>query len=230
VVEKMKRINKNKRGQFFSIGIFLLIVVLALIFSYSAIYREKNNEFHVQRLKTAVMSSFVDEFEKEYAYKILETAAKPSLVMYFDDYSAPISFEDFTMIMKTGELNGHSFPELTSLSTDSTLKKILSIVTFNAGVEGEFEYTLEKAQMISPDEMKLSFIVSYEFKSGTSTWSNEDVEIDLTIRVYSLNHPVYRQIINDYWMQDTSTCLATQVFIEGDNCLLNMKPFEVTPT
>jgi ribosomal protein L31 len=228
LADKNKNINKkgNKKGQFFSLGTFLLLVVLVLIFSYSAINRKNTEDFQVQRLKTAVMSNFVDEFEKEYAYKILETAAKPSMSAYLEDYSNPMSFDDFTTIMKTGRFGDHSFPALASLTTNSTLKRVLSTVTFNTGIRSEFDYTLDEAQMIAPDKMKLSFTFRYSFTSDKSTWNNSNIKVDMIMDVYSLNHPVYRQIIGDYWVQDTGgTCLARQIFTNGDNCIFNLKPF-----
>lgn len=222
----MKNIKQNRKGQFFSIGTFLLILVLILIFSYSSIHREKTESFQVQRLKTAVMSNFVEEFEEEYVYKIFETAAKPSMMAYLDDYSAPLDFDEFTGIMKNGQLNGNSFHSLQNLNTDSTLRRILSTVTFSAGVEPEFTYALERARMISNDKMNLSFVYNYSFKSDGSVWSNRDVKIELTINVYSLNHPFHRQIINNYWVPDAeSVCLARQIFVMGDNCGYNMKPY-----
>jgi hypothetical protein len=222
----MKKI--NCRAQFFSIGTFLLIMVLILIFSYSSTYRENNENLHVQRLKTTVMSNFVQEFEEQYAPKIIETAAKPSLVAYTIEYSDRINYNDFSKIMKTGMIRLHLNPTLENLNTDLTMNKIMSTLTFSTGVKYEFNFSLTEAKMISTNQMKLSFIYNYTFSSDKSTWSKNGVTKDIIIDVYGIKHPspLYNEVIYSNWVADPAgTCLNEQLFIASPSCTFNlMKP------
>jgi hypothetical protein len=217
----------NNKAQFFSIGTFLLVMVLILIFSYSSTYRENNENLHVQRLKTTVMSNFVKEFEQQYAQKVIETAAKPSLVAYSARQSDSITYYDFSNIMKTGMIRYYEDPSLINLKTDSTMKKIMSTLTFSTRVKYEFNFSLIEARMISSDLLQLSFVYNYTFSSDRSTWSKNGATTNVIIDVYGITHPspLYNEIIYNHWVADPAgTCLSQQLFIASPECTYNMMP------
>jgi hypothetical protein len=231
----MKSINlvKGQKGQFFSVGVFLLIVVLLIIFTYSAVEKEKTNQFQIHRLRLEVINSFVEEFESTYSDQIIESSLKPSLAAYLNYQGSAISYDDFVNIMKTGKLGAHTFPELQGVDTNTTLRNILSTLTVGTDVGSDFNYTITKVEMTAPDSMKVTFNVDYKFMLGTDVWQKENVQIVKIINIRHLNHPELRVIIGDEddWVPDTTTCFASQVFVDG-TCgatPYNLKPVPVIP-
>lgn len=215
----------NKKGQFFSILIVLVIIGISIFFSYKVQILEKEDEFHMERLQLVVIDNFVREFDNYYLEHIIDTAAKPALEAKLSkSYKTftKFSMEDFEKVMKHGE--GILKDEFT---TDSTYSQTLGTLSFELPTEKQnFDYTLKSVKQTSYDTIEMEFEASYSFSVFGSTWSKNNKEILITFDLYSLRHPAYSgEIITKSWIKGGDDCFVSDVFTDAKPCSVqNIKP------
>jgi hypothetical protein len=218
----------GKRSQFFSIMIFLFIVVLLMLFSYISSVRDKDEDFRMERLKTNVEGNFVATFESVYIPEILAAAAKPALLGYLKETDTKLGKKDLADIMEDGMIDVGPDKYLDErFMTNNMVKKVLSTLVFSNTATNSFDYFISKVEMINKDTIRMTFSVSYivDFE-GKRVWSNPDLIVPIEFDIYSLTHPVYNTMIGTDWVEDSSSCFTEDVFIDAEGCVLNhnMKP------
>jgi len=219
----------NKKGQFFSILIVLVIIAISIFFSYKVQIREREDAFNMDRLQLVVMDNFVREFDTYQLQHILDTAAKPALQAMIEediDSFSKISKEDFVKVMKTGDgILDEKF------TTDDLYKQVLATLTFNLPSETEhFEYKLVTIKQNTYDTIDLGFEVDYNFTVFGNSWSIENKPVNVSFSVYSLRHPEYEgKKITEEWDEDTDTgtCYIEDIFDDPEPCSKKNIKYEI---
>lgn len=228
-------VNRARKGQFFSLTVFLFIALLLVLFSFIAGLKEKDESFHVERLKKGVVNHFVTDFEEIYIPQIVGAAAKPALNGWLSRSSASIEMEDLSDIMLDGRL-GESPIEYFNpeISVEESLGRALS--TLNLPLDNRQDpdfFTLElvSVDQESFDRITLDFVASYKFRSDTNEWSMDEIPVTVAFDIYYLPHPGYSgEIIDEFWEHDSSgVCFISEVFDDAEACNgFNLRPPDAT--
>lgn len=236
ISEKMKK--TIKKAQFFSITIFLIIVLAIIIFALVARLKDNEERFNINRLKKSVMNNFVTDFEQLYVEQIIKASLKPAVSEFLKKDEVPTTFDNLVKVMNGETVNGVvslSNSNNENLAMENTLKKSMGTVTFsidNINDDDLFNVVLEKVEQKELYELEFTFKVNYKFKIDVSTWEKDDLEVKIKMDIYSLEHPVFKHPSNPFiqegqWAQNNEAdeCFAQQVFYSATcNEILNIKP------
>jgi hypothetical protein len=202
----------NKKGIFYSLSVLLFLIFLVIVFNNKSQVLKKDEQFHVDRAKVIVTEHFVRDFDRYYAYHILETAARPALINLTRQNSpSASSTADIIALMRDGVSvsgNTHMNPLLT---TGENFNQSLATLSFQLD-QRDFTYELVSAKQLDYHTVMLNFHVNYSFGAFDTNWSMIAKDVNITIPVYGLWHPGYDQIIASDWIENnTGICYVNQI-------------------
>jgi hypothetical protein len=218
----------NKRGVFYSISVLLLMIFLIIVFNNKAQLLQKDEEFHVERVKIIIMDHFVRDFDNYYAGNIIETAAKPALInLTTIARSTRFSSNQLIELMANGSDSASGLKINPLLTTNENFQQSLATLSFELD-NASFNYRLESAEQPSYDSIRLNFRVNYFFRAFDTNWSRTGKLISINVPVYGLWHPDFDEIIDSSWSQNsTSGCYINQIITPDPDTAcsgMNMMP------
>ena len=224
MIRHSKNIKDSSRAQFFSLTIFLLLVISIIFFTIRASLYDKEDNFNIDRLQITVMNNYVTDFDQKYLEQIIWTSLKPAIagVLNRSEDTSKIGL----IAIMNGSRTGYMDP---SLSMPSTLHRVLGTTIFSLNnPDNIMNVTLKKVEQTRPDMLKFTFEAGYRFEFHDSVWEEKGREIIIFMDIHSLKHPAYDyQYIENDWIIDPGplACFSNQVFTDAEPCTnLNMRP------
>ena len=216
---------KGKKAQFFSLTVFIILLVIIILLSIKANLLKTEDDFNIDRLEKTIMNNFVRDFDRVYLEEIIRTSLKPSVASVLNQ-SKMTSMDGLLNIMN-GTTQGYIDP---SLTIPSSLKRVLGTITLSLkNPDDILHVNLIKIEQTQHDEIIFTFVADYKFELYGAVWERTGKQIVIVMDIYDLKHPgySYRYIDRNNWETDTnaSVCFMNQVFVDAPLCShYNIKP------
>jgi hypothetical protein len=215
-----------KKGMFFSVISIILLIGFSLYLGVLERRDREAEEIDIIRTKIRSVGYFMHDFESYYVPKLLETSAMHALVARTNADVSTITDEELILIMKTGTYNGQTYIP-SDLTTDTGLAQVLRTIPYRFE-EHSFSYAIDDIRQPDYDTIEIEFLVDYSFEILNAKWMGQDRQFTVILKVYSMWHPAYQDIITQSWIPD-SECYIDKILDNAGYCSEGIRPLVIPP-
>lgn len=208
---------KCKKGIFFSLGAFLVLISLITILNTKGDESTSLGEIESDIYGIKSMSKYVNSIEKEIIPKAIKTAAKLGLG---NISQSPASFGNIDVALAQIILNG-TYGSDTYIHFDKTLYGFIENTTgFMVNEISIQSLTYDIISMSHIDEYEVSIIgrVSYELQVKNESYFNSNLVYVTNVTIFGFNHPIENDVVKSSWITNSSRPCFVRMIKGGYSC------------